>query len=414
MKWTDKGCELDDVAEKVMQNFERNNRKVFLYGAGSIGNDIRLIIERYHIFGGFIDNNPEKQKKGYQGEKVMSLAQYLQRGERGWIVVSMTDSMAKEVIKELARADLGNGTDFFHYLEFMGRIFPILSFYQYGLLYVDTVQISLTERCTLRCKKCAHGCHMVPIDSQDMEIEDAHESADKFFATIDWVGEFTLIGGEPFLYQDLGEVIEYIGERYRSKAAIFSITSNGTIIPGQQVLDMCRKYDILVRISNYSGTLKFLENRYKRLQEVLEENHIRYVLGRRETQWMDYGFETVNHDGEEKELIRIFDECGTPCREIRGSKYYYCVMARSVSDNLKLGIGKEDYLDMNKLSGKKEFFEFNMGYSEKGYLDMCKHCNGKDAMQYPIPAAEQMDINNGISLKVDRDESISNVFAPVS
>ena len=45
---------------------------------------------------------------------------------------------------------------------------------------------------------------------------------------------------------------------------------------------------------------------------------------------------------------------------------------------------------------------------------MCKHCNGKDAMQYPIPAAEQMDINNGISLKVDRDESISNVFAPVS
>ena len=223
-----------------------------------------------------------------------------------------------------------------------------------------------------------------------------------------------MIGGEPFLYQDLEEIIEYIGERYRSKIAIFSITSNGTIIPGQKVLDMCRKYDILIRISNYSGTLKFLEGKYKRLQEVLGKNHVRYLLGRCETQWIDYGFETVAHDGGEEELIRIFDECGTPCREIRGSKYYYCVMARSVSDNLKLGMGEEDYLDLNGLSGKKEFFEFHMGYSEKGYLDMCKRCNGKDAMKYPIPAAEQMDTGSRALLKVDRNESISDVFAPIS
>lgn len=394
MKWTNKGHELDDIAEEVMQNFERHNRKIFLFGAGNIGNDIRLIMKKYHIFGGFIDNNPEKQKNGFKGEKVLSLNQYLENDEKGLIVVSMAGSIAKEVIKELSGLDLENGTDFFYYMDFMGSIFPILSFYQYGLLYVDTVQISLTERCTLKCKKCAHGCHMVSADSQDMELEVAYESADKFFAAIDWVGEFTLIGGEPFLYKDLENVIEYIGKRYRSKAAIFSITSNGTIIPGQPVLDMCRKYDVLVRISNYSGTLKSLESKYERLQEVLEYNHVQYVLGRRETQWVDYGFETVNHECEEKELIRIFDECKTPCREIRGSKYYYCVMARSISDNLKTGIGEEDYLDMDRLSGKMEFFEFNIGYSEKGYLDMCKHCNGKDAMQYPIPAAEQMNIRN--------------------
>ncbi len=49
-------------------------------------------------------------------------------------------------------------------------------------------------------------------------------------------------------------------------------------------------------------------------------------------------------------------------------------MARSVADNLSVNVGKEDYLDFEKLSGdnwKRELLEFIMGYSEKGYLDMC-------------------------------------------
>jgi hypothetical protein len=39
---------------------------------------------------------------------------------------------------------------------------------------------------------------------------------------------------------------------------------------------------------------------------------------------------------------------------------------------------------------KKELLEFTLGYSEKGYLDMCRHCNGAKAKNYPIVAAEQV------------------------
>jgi hypothetical protein len=39
---------------------------------------------------------------------------------------------------------------------------------------------------------------------------------------------------------------------------------------------------------------------------------------------------------------------------------------------------------------KKELMEFNMGYSEKGFLDMCRRCNGADDLNYKIPVAEQM------------------------
>ena len=90
--------------------------------------------------------------------------------------------------------------------------------------------------------------------------------------------------------------------------------------------------------------------------------------------------------------LPIFDKCKTPCREIRGSRYYYCVMARSVSDNLGFDLGKDDYLDFRKIKkeDKKVLLEFEMGYSEKGYLDMCNHCYGADAANYPIPVAEQI------------------------
>ena len=114
-------------------------------------------------------------------------------------------------------------------------------------------------------------------------------------------------------------------------------------------------------------------------------------MGNKEIQWMDYGFETVYRNGTEEELIQVFDRCKTPCREIRGSRYYYCVMARSVSDNLKLNVGKEDYLELADLTkqDKKVILEFDRGYSDKGYLDMCNRCRGAEASDYPIPAAEQ-------------------------
>ena len=94
-----------------------------------------------------------------------------------------------------------------------------------------------------------------------------------------------------------------------------------------------------------------------------------------------------------EELTQTFDRCLTPCREVRGNKLYFCVMARSVSDNLHFNEGQDDYLDLELLKSdnyKKVLLEFNLGYSEKGYLDMCHRCHGIDAVNYPIPIAEQL------------------------
>ena len=128
------------------------------------------------------------------------------------------------------------------------------------------------------------------------------------------------------------------------------------------------------------------------MTDLLDKSGIRYELGKEEKEWMDYGFDYVNRNGSPEELINVFDTCKTPCREIRENRFYFCVMARSVSENMGMHVGKDDYLDLDTLNSesyKRELLEFNLGYSEKGYLDMCNYCHGAEAVQFPIPAAEQ-------------------------
>ena len=191
----------------------------------------------------------------------------------------------------------------------------------------------------------------------------------------------------------LPDVIEYIGKRYRKSIGTFSITTNGTIIPNQEILKKCREYNVIFHISNYGGTIPKLRGTYVKLIKILDEEMVNYTYGKEESEWMDYGFDYVNRNAKKDELIEVFDKCKTPCREIRENRFYFCVMARSVAENMGFNVGKEDYLDLEALKGeqgKKEFLEFNLGYSEKGYLDMCNYCHGADSRNYPIPAAEQI------------------------
>lgn len=393
MKWENKGYEVDKESRQLVENFIRHGKKVFIFGAGEVGRYLEIVLSHYNIFAGYIDNDPEKIAQGVNSKKVYSLEDYITEGRQGWIVIAAARKNISAIADQLSDAGYREAEDFFIYSNFEGRIFPILVLYLYDQVYMPTVQICVTERCSLKCRKCAHACYAVSGKEKDMELQEVFYSADCLFSKVDYVMQFVLIGGEPLLYEDLAAAIRYIGGKYRDKMGTFSITTNGTISPGQEVLDACKEYGVRFEISNYSVQIPRLEIQYRKLTELLSKNEVEYQLSKPDKQWTDYGFEYVKREVSEEELVQVFDKCQTPCKEIRGSRLYFCVMARSVSDNLHLDIGNDDYLDLNMLEGtryKSELVEFAIGYSEKGYLDMCRHCNGADAVKYPIPVAEQI------------------------
>ena len=61
MKWVDKGNELTYKARNVIEQFDER-KKIYVFGAGKLGEELRVILERYGVFTGYIDNDIEKQK----------------------------------------------------------------------------------------------------------------------------------------------------------------------------------------------------------------------------------------------------------------------------------------------------------------------------------------------------------------
>lgn len=387
MRWNNPKVELDKKAKKIVNIFKKRN-KIALFGAGKIGTEIRVRIDYYGIFDGYIDNDVAKQQSGWDNVIVYSIQDYLQY-KNGWIVVSTGEENYEIIGKQLIKEGLTEKIDFWYADEFVEDVLPILSFYFFNKLYVDLAQISVTERCTLHCRKCAHACQNVDPSTKDLSIETVKESADYFFKYVDIVYEFVLIGGEPFLYKRLKDVVEYIGEHYREKMILFSITTNGTIVPDDEIIDLCRKYDITVRVSDYSETLPRLLKRYELLYKRTDDLKVIIWKTGKKDSWFDYGYDVVDRGVNTEVLIEAFDKCRTRCREIRGTKYYYCVMARSIPENTGLDIGKDDFLELRDIDDKKIFFEYQQGFSKKGYMDMCRYCRGADAKKHLIPAAEQ-------------------------
>lgn len=194
MQWKNKLHELDTVANKLSERQEQL-KHIYIFGAGLVGSQVMATLCEYGILAGFIDNDERKQQTGYKGYQVCSLKEYLMH-RNGVIVVAVGVKILPTILHQLANEHLLEGKDFYLHTEFFDRIFPIISVYFYNKSYVSLAQISLTERCTLKCKKCAHGCFAVNNSTaKDLTLEQVKKSADSFFCKVDFIQEFVLIAG---------------------------------------------------------------------------------------------------------------------------------------------------------------------------------------------------------------------------
>ena len=300
--------------------------KYCIFGAGQIGKWMGELLTHYGKFSCYVDNDTKKQKDGYEGHSVISLSQYMDNCKDKPLIVCCSVTNKNVVIDQLLNAGLKDNVNFAFYENFLRFIFPNVILEEKGESFIYTAQICVTERCTLKCKKCAHGCFAVHNDEKDMPLEKVEETADIYFNHIDYTENFHLIGGEPLYYSDLAEAISYVGEHYRDKMNRFCITTNGTIIPSKEVLESAARYKMDFLISNYSNALPQLSKHYEQLPELLSQYGIGCTLGKPDREWTDYGLDHVDRGffkngklikKDISTLKNVFKSCGTPCREIR-------------------------------------------------------------------------------------------------
>ncbi len=120
----------------------------------------------------------------------------------------------------------------------------IASFSQKGfhrpLILPSTIKLEITNRCNLKCKHCLASAGLSKKELSLQEIKNILLQAKAL-----GVSAIALVGGEPFLRPDLGEIIDFM---YKLRFA-FSISTNGMLIDEKKIEVIKRKNLVKVSVS---------------------------------------------------------------------------------------------------------------------------------------------------------------------
>lgn len=144
---------------------------------------------------------------------------------------------------------------------------------------VQTLDVMITERCSLRCKDCSNLMQYYR-NPEDLDFDRLFRALDRLMGSIDHLLEFRVLGGETFMNKQAHRYLERLGDY--ANASRIVVYSNGTILPRPEVLQWLRREDALVRITDYGE----VSRRVTEMTGVLEHEGIAYVAEPC-TQWQD-------------------------------------------------------------------------------------------------------------------------------
>lgn len=367
MKWKKKGHELDHVYHKMQE------KDVFyIFGAGDYGRQLYQIINDEIEVAGFIDNNPSKQGQELYGRMIYKLSD-IKRSANVGIIVAVSQFSRSAVVAQLREAGYVEEEDYF-------KIEPFLSawyVYKYDKVYFTNISMLPSTACNLNCELCLNF-NPYAAKPDVRSFEQVREDIDLFFACVDYVMLFHVSGGEPFLYPHFAEVIEYLGTKYRHQILTLRTVTNGTIVPRDELLQRLSGIDFEITVDDYREAVPDCQEDFALLIEKLEKYHIKYEINKAEA-WIDLAPTVTDHSmWTEEQLTEHFDNCAQTWQELRDGKLYSCnydgyATVAGINEQQK-----EEVFDLRTFTPerKKELVEFRLGYNDKGYTNLCRHCRG--------------------------------------
>jgi len=244
----------------------------------------------------------------------------------------------------------------------------------------------LGQYCTLRCKHCNE---MIPYQSnrEFVALEEVLRDCRKLIGSCYFLPYMELVGGEPFLYPQLEELLQELLQI--PNLGYIKIFTNGTIVPSDSLCDILKNKRIVVNLSDYTMAVtgQLLDN-IQATQDKLTAKGINYLHSRART-WLTFDFE--NRGKSEEELKKGFAACNSAdCQRLHKGVSYRCHHQYA---GMRLGTcpeAEDDIVRIHEFSteGLREACDY---LEKKVFIDACRYCNWPfDAQQ--VPAAEQVDM----------------------
>lgn len=230
----------------------------------------------------------------------------------------------------------------------------------------------VSERCSLKCKDCSFLMQYYQ-HPQNIDLDYYKPALDRFLDTIDFISEFRIYGGEPFMNPEMYKLLEWYCDC--DKINTLSIYTNGTIIPNGYTLECMKHKKVKVHISDYEHNMA----RVEKLIEVLQKERITYFI-RHYDVWQQAGDLSYKNHSDER-LEEVFANCfATNCYSFLKGKFYACPRAAHA---VNLGampdavLDRVDFMDASISTEELKSQLSDLMHNRK-YIEACKYCNGLD------------------------------------
>lgn len=257
------------------------------------------------------------------------------------------------------------------------KITEIKKIFCSGGLVIPNLVVSLTSSCTLKCRNCNNLMSYFSNFRED-NVNTISEQLRRIMDCVDYIPNVSLIGGEPFLYRNIGEIVELLDGMKQVGSIV--IASNGTLIPPEETLEILKNSNkVHIQLSDYPSAVDNTE-----FVKTMEQYQIPlYVM--REMVWIDPG-KPESHGISKEAIARRYHECGSGymCTTLLHGKLFQCARSSSLYE---LGIitdscGYLDVMGSNNLRNDLRNFYLDT------YNPACDYCTLTDRWR-GIPAGEQ-------------------------
>lgn len=238
------------------------------------------------------------------------------------------------------------------------------------------IPLMITTRCTLHCKEC-HNLMPYYKQPKDYKAEEIIEWIKNICDAVDeWIC-LELVGGEPFLYRDLLKVLRYV--LTENKIQQIEFTTNASIIPSREILELLCDKKIYVKISEYP---KLIDS--SKLVVILDQYKIRYDI-MKNMRWTKTGALT-SRNRTDVDLQSQYLNCrqAKTCRTILNGRMYVCSKAASLME-----LGYADDLETVDLLDKENLKANIQQFMRLPYSRACNYCDIASKDEEIVGAAEQ-------------------------
>ena len=369
----------------------------------------------------FYDSDERKQGKEFYSKKILNFDQLTNLPkETIFFITNNYINSVTALLKEIKFKNIFNSVELFENTDFV-KINSNLSEWESkhaedeiafhkiacekifnkesDIINLKCIDIIVTEKCSMKCKDCSNlmQYYINPINS---EIEPLFKNLDKLMKCVDFIYEFRVLGGEPFMNKEIHKVLKRLGEYKNAKQIV--IYTNATIDPKNENFEILKNKNITLEITNYGK----LSRKHDELVKACKESNIKY-RSKPPVDWTACG--TLKYyERSNEELQRMYDNCCM--REVPQMLHgviYKCPFAANAT-NLKAVPFKDD--EVVNLNDKKYDDETlrkkirNFNNIEKP-LTACSYCGGRD---YKSQAIIEPALQSKATLEYKVHESYKN------